>query len=117
MAACVISATAGHAASEHRIEELEADLEELDDGQGERFLQACGVPAAEIDPTITRAREIAARDGTVVLSVEQTGADATATAAEPAAIVLSSPPATTARGYAATANASPRAARPLSVLG
>jgi hypothetical protein len=115
MAACVITAAAGTAPSEHRIEELEADLEQLEAGQGARFLAACGVEADEISPTIARAREIAAESGTVLLAVDQTGPGATATVCEPTAIVLTTPSASLPRGHEVGAGA--LAGRPLPLLG
>jgi hypothetical protein len=115
MAACVIAAAAGTALSEHRIEELEADLEQLEAGQGARFLEACGVDAAEISPTIARAREIAAESGTVLLTVEQTGPGATATVCEPTPIVVTTPSASFPRRDQVGAGA--MAARPTPLLG
>lgn len=85
MAACVIGATFGAPASEHRTEELEADLQQLEAGQGAHFLEACGVERTELRRTLARAREIAAVSGTVLLVVEQTGHAATALACDPAA--------------------------------
>ncbi len=115
MAACVITATAGTVPSEHRVEELEADLEQLAAGQGARFLAACGVEAAEISPTIARAREIAAESGTVLLAVDQTGPGATATVCEPTAVVVTAPSASLPRGYEVSAGA--LTGRPLPLLG
>jgi hypothetical protein len=115
MAACVVTAAAGTALSEHRIEELEADLEQLGVGQGARFLAACGVDAAEIGPTIARAREIAAESGTVLLAVEQTGPGATASVCEPTAIAVTTPSASLPRG--SEVGAGGPAGRPLPLLG
>jgi hypothetical protein len=97
MAACVIRATAGMAAATHVVEELEADLGHLTAGQGERFLEACGVPPAAAGETLARARDIAADQGSVMLRVEHDGQSATATALAADTLV----PATPARVQAA----------------
>jgi len=115
MAACVITAAAGTNVSEHRLEELEADLEQLEAGQGARFLEAGGVEADAISSTLARARQIAAKSGTVLLSVKQTGPCATASVCEPNAIVLTTPAATLPRGFELGAGA--RTDRPLAMLG
>ena len=115
MAACVIGATSGAAVSEHRLEELEADLEQLGAGQGDRFLEACRVEPAEVSRTIARAREIAAESGTVVLQVEQNGSSAIALACEPPAVQQTSPSAASPRGLEPALSV--RAVRPRQLLG
>ncbi|MGH2866612.1 MAG: PP2C family protein-serine/threonine phosphatase [Solirubrobacteraceae bacterium] len=105
MAACVITAAAGTTLSEHRIEQLEADLNQLEAGQGARFLEACGVEEDQISPTIARAREVAAESGTVLLAVEQTGPGAMATVCEPTAVVLTTPSASLPREFEVGAGA------------
>jgi hypothetical protein len=91
MAACVIHATAGLATSKHVVEELEADLGHLTAGQGERFLEACGVPTAAAGETLARARDIAAAQGSVILEVEHDGQFATATASAADTVVPATP--------------------------
>ncbi|HWE09226.1 MAG TPA: SpoIIE family protein phosphatase [Solirubrobacteraceae bacterium] len=84
MAACIITATAGAAVSEQRLEELEIDLRQIGSGQAERFLEACGVPAREIEMVLADARVLAADGGVSLLRVELEGGEATATVTGPA---------------------------------
>lgn len=91
MAACVIEASAGSPLCELRIEELEADLDQLTTGQGERFLSACGVDPADIEPTLSHAREVAAELGSAVLRVQQTAAGATVSVDGATSLVLATP--------------------------
>jgi hypothetical protein len=91
MAACLIHASAGVAISTDVVEELEADLGHLAAGQGERFLEACGVPPAAADETLARARDIVASQGSVILRVEHDGQLATATASAANAEVPDTP--------------------------
>ena len=69
MATIVLSPTAGVTAGGFREERLEIDLDELDNGLGERFLTACGVDEAQLADVVAEARAWAASHGAVVLHV------------------------------------------------
>jgi len=101
MAACVIEASTGTPLYGLRIEELEADPDQLSTGQGARFLSACGVAAADIEPTLSHAREVAAGLGSAILRVQQTAAGATVSVDGATSLVLGMP----AFAAASTANA------------
>ncbi len=88
MAACVLEATAGTAASEHQVEELELELGQLQTGHGDRFLSACGVSPAQAAGTLTRAGQIAGELGAALLRVELTGHSAEAAACGSAPLAL-----------------------------
>jgi len=91
MAACVIEASAGGPLYGLRIEELEADLDQLSTGQGERFLRGCGVDLADIQPTLSHARAVAAGLGSAILRVQQTTAGATVSVDGATSLVLATP--------------------------
>lgn len=71
MAACIFQAAdgAGGAFNETWLEELELDLDQLNLGQGHRFLTACGLSIPEIGLAMTRTRAIVADYGTAVMTV------------------------------------------------
>ncbi len=91
MAACVIEASAGGPLYGLRTEELEADLDQLSTGQGERFLRGCGVDPADIQPTLSHARAVAAGLGSAILRVQQTTAGATVSVDGATSLVLATP--------------------------
>jgi hypothetical protein len=88
MAACVVEATAGTAVSEHVVEELELELGQLQTGQGDRFLAACGVSSAQAAVTLALAAQIAGQLGAALLRVELAGHSAEATACGSAPVTL-----------------------------
>ncbi len=92
MAACIISAQAGTAISEHRIDEFEVELRHLESGQGDRFLAECGVPADDAAATLAQARLIAAESGAALIRAELTGHAATASVGGSEPVSLASPP-------------------------
>lgn len=92
MAACIIEARSGTAVSEHRIDEFEVAVHHLDDGQGDRFLAECGVPAEDAAITLAQARSIAAEAGASLIRVELTGHSALATAGGSEPVSLATPP-------------------------
>ena len=53
MAACVIEAREGSSLLSRRVEELEANVEALAAGQGERFLHACGVAPRDVAAAVS----------------------------------------------------------------
>jgi hypothetical protein len=71
MAACIIEAADafGGPINEIRLEELELDMDQLNQGQARRFLAACELPEAEIVAAVSRTREIVADQGTGLLAV------------------------------------------------
>lgn len=69
MATVVLSPTAGITAGGFREERLEVDIDELEAGLGERFLEACGVEGAAVASAIAEARGWAAGHGAAVLHV------------------------------------------------
>jgi hypothetical protein len=83
MAACILAPEIALVSARTHVEELEADARALGAGKVERFLEACRLPAAKIEPTIELAREIAAVSGTALLRVELEGESATATVEVP----------------------------------
>jgi hypothetical protein len=91
MAACVITAVARAWGDAHRTEELEVDLGQLADGQGERFLAACGTPAGDIERALAGAASVAAEFGSVMLRVDFTRDGLSATAIRPATLTLEAP--------------------------
>jgi hypothetical protein len=69
MAAVVVTPTAGVTAGLFRTEQLELSARELDGPIARRFLDACGLPEADVDEAEREARELADRFGGVVLHV------------------------------------------------
>ena len=69
MAAVVVMPTAGVTAGLFRTEQLELSARELDGPIARRFLEATGLPEAEVDGAEREARELADRFGGVVLHV------------------------------------------------
>lgn len=63
MAACVIRVVSGPERQAPTIEELDCTPEELEGDLPDRFLAACGLPAAEIDAALDPARAAAAMGG------------------------------------------------------
>ena len=79
MAACIIRATSGGALVEASIEEFEVDSGQLASRQGQRFLEACGVPSPQVAPLITQAHSIAGEHGAAVFRVTKDNGTVTAT--------------------------------------
>jgi Stage II sporulation protein E (SpoIIE) len=69
MAAVVVTPTAGVTAGLFRTEQLELSARELDGPIARRFLEATGLPEADVDEAEREARELADRFGGVVLHV------------------------------------------------
>ena len=69
MAAVVVTPTAAVAAGLFRTEQLELSARELDGPIARRFLEATGLPEAEVEEAEREARELADRFGGVVLHV------------------------------------------------
>jgi serine phosphatase RsbU (regulator of sigma subunit) len=69
MAVCLIRPVSGAQALLPRVELLELDAEDLDGGFAERFLEACGVPAGELDLAREQARAAVATHGRALLEV------------------------------------------------
>ncbi len=69
MAAVVVTPTAGVTAGLFRTEQLELSASELDGPIARRFLEATGLPEAEVAEAEREARELAGRFGGVVLHV------------------------------------------------
>jgi stage II sporulation SpoE-like protein len=69
VAAVVIQPTNAATAGLFRTEQLELSSRELDSGVGERFLEACGVAAGDVESALYDARMIADRFGGVILHV------------------------------------------------
>jgi Stage II sporulation protein E (SpoIIE) len=69
MAAVVVTPTAGVTAGLFRTEQLELSARELDGPIARRFLEATGLPEAEVEEAEREARELADRFGGVVLHV------------------------------------------------
>ena len=91
MAACIIEARSGAAVSEHRLDEFEVAVRDLDGGQGDRFLAECGVPAKDAAVALAQARSIAAEAGAALIRVELTGHTALATAGGSEPVSLATP--------------------------
>jgi hypothetical protein len=69
MAAVVVTPTAGVTTGLFRTEQLELSTRELEGPIARRFLEACGLPAQEVDDAERDARTLAERFGGVVLHV------------------------------------------------
>lgn len=69
MAACVVSATSGDAAGDDVIEEIEVSEQELDRGELEPFLKACGVPEGARTEGCARAKRAATMSGVALVRV------------------------------------------------
>jgi hypothetical protein len=69
MAAVVVTPTAGVTAGLFRTEQLELSARELDGPIARRFLEATGLPEADVAAAEREARELADRFGGVVLHV------------------------------------------------
>jgi hypothetical protein len=69
MAAVIVSPTAGVTAGLFRTEQLELSARELEGSIARRFLEACGLPAYEVEDAEHDARLLAERFGGVVLHV------------------------------------------------
>ncbi len=70
MATVVLTPTAGVTAGGFRSEQLEVDAEDASGGLPRRFLEACGVPAAEVVTAEAEVQEDARAHGGAVLHVE-----------------------------------------------
>jgi pimeloyl-CoA synthetase len=69
IAAVVIQPTNAATAGLFRTEQLELTSRELDTDIAERFLEACGVPPADLESALYDARMISERFGGVILHV------------------------------------------------
>jgi len=69
MAACLFAPTGGVPAEGFRTEHLELSADDLDAGLAERFLEACGVPAAYMGSTVEEVRGEISRAGAAILQV------------------------------------------------
>jgi serine phosphatase RsbU (regulator of sigma subunit) len=69
MAACLLSVEGGAAAPSVLVEELELGREQAMSDRTERFLLACGVERDETAGIMRSARDVAQRDGTVLLEL------------------------------------------------
>ena len=70
MVACILAPQARSVISAEQIEELELDAEALAREHVNRFLEQCGVPAADAATAIAHARQIAGTAGTALLRIE-----------------------------------------------
>jgi serine phosphatase RsbU (regulator of sigma subunit) len=83
MAACIIEATTGRTISDVSIEELEVAPGQLAAGQGQRFLEACGVKSGKIPPLAAQAERIAREHGVALIRVTAGRRTVTATVLPP----------------------------------
>ncbi len=88
MAACLVEARAGTPISEIRIEEFEVEMRHLDAGQGERFLNECGVSSENASSTLAHARLIVTDSGSALLRVDMGDGTAAASAGGSAPVSL-----------------------------
>ncbi len=83
MAACILAPEIAIITARTHVEELEVEARALATGRVQQFLEACELPAAEIEPTIDSASDIVAVWGSALLRVELEGESPTATVAVP----------------------------------
>ncbi len=83
MAACIIQATTGDALWDVTIEEFEVSLGQLEEGQAERFLKACGVKPKDIGSLGTQALSIAREEGSAVFKAVRGSRTVTAAVSPP----------------------------------
>jgi hypothetical protein len=83
MAACILAPELAVVGVRTHVEELEVEARALATGKVQQFLEACELPAAEIEPTIECASEIVEMWGSALLSVELEGESATAAVSVP----------------------------------
>lgn len=69
MATMVLVPTAGVTSGRPRIEQLEVEAQEVEEGLADRFLGACGVAPAETEAVIAECRRLLQRHGAAVLVV------------------------------------------------
>jgi hypothetical protein len=69
MTACLLRPVSGAGAASPRIELLDLDGDDIESGFARRFLEACGVPAAELALAVDEARATADADGRPLLEV------------------------------------------------
>jgi hypothetical protein len=69
MAACLLGVEGSGARPRIALEELELSSRELERDRVRRFLTAAGVPDEEIDPVLSSARELLAREGRALLKI------------------------------------------------
>jgi hypothetical protein len=69
MATIILVPTAGVTSGQPRIEQLEVDAQEVEDGLADRFLAACGVSEAETRAAVADCRRLLPRHGGAVLCV------------------------------------------------
>ena len=91
MAACVIEAREGRSGLTRRVEELEASVEALAAGQGERFLRACGIAPRDVTAGVERARALADAHGAAILRVTGSPKGPIVTTEGAASLVLATP--------------------------
>lgn len=74
MAVCLLRPLTEHPVLlSNRVEVLELEVGDVESGIGQRFLEACQVPTAEMDATLEQARAAAAMHGRVLVEVTMTG--------------------------------------------
>jgi serine phosphatase RsbU (regulator of sigma subunit) len=83
MATCILAPEIAIVGTRTHVEELEVEARALATGKVRQFLEACELPAAEIEPTIECASEIVALWGSALLSIELEGEHATAAVSVP----------------------------------
>jgi hypothetical protein len=88
MAACILAPEIGVSLAEVHVEELEADVRELESGEVARFIGACGIASPVIARTIEQALAIAAASETALLRVEFGRLGANVTTAPPPVAAL-----------------------------
>ncbi len=96
MATMVLVPTAGVTTGRPRVEQLEIEAQEVDEGMADRFLAACGVAAAESRAVIADCRRLLQRHGSAVLVVTYGVAGPGARAEPPAPNELRAAPASRA---------------------
>jgi len=69
MTACVLRPVFAAEAHSSRIELLDLDAEDLESGLARRFLEACGVPAAELALAVEEARGAVGAEGRALIEV------------------------------------------------
>jgi len=93
MATMVLAPTAGVTTGRPRVEQLEVEAHEVDEGLADRFLAACGIGPAEARAVIADCRRVLQRHGSAVLVVTYgvAGPGAVAEAPLPAALPAAVP--------------------------
>jgi serine phosphatase RsbU (regulator of sigma subunit) len=79
MTACLVRAVDGPSAAGPRFEQLELAADDVGVPAPKRFLQACGLPADELEDVLAEARRQAAQAGKALLTVAIDGGEASVT--------------------------------------